>query len=86
MTTMSFKVEDNDKTLFESICKSIGLNQSAAINAFIKATIRENGLPFELKIKEDPYIYDEENMKFLRESIAQLKANKGSVHELKDID
>ena len=49
MTTISAKIDNNDKSLFEGICNSIGLNVSTAITAFVKATIRENGIPFALR-------------------------------------
>lgn len=63
----------------------MGINISAAINAFVKATIRENGLPFAMKATDDPYIYSEENMKILRKSINQIENGSGQVHELKEI-
>lgn len=85
MTTISAKIENNDKNLFELICNSIGLNVSTAINAFVKATIRENGLPFVLKAAEDPYVYSEENLKYLRQGIAQIESGNGKQHELKEI-
>lgn len=84
MTTISAKIENEDKNLFESIINSIGLNVTTAITAFVKATIRENGIPFSLKAADDPYIYSEENMKFLRQSIAQIEAGNGKIHELKE--
>ena len=49
MTTISAKIDNTDKNLFEDICSSIGLNVSTAITAFVKATIRERGIPFALK-------------------------------------
>ena len=55
---------------------------TTAITAFVKATIRENGIPFELKLTKDPFIYSEENMKYLRQSIAQIENGNGKVHEL----
>ena len=73
-TTISAKINTIDKNRFEDICESIGLNVSTAINAFVKATIRENGIPFSLKVVDDPYIYSEENMKYLRQGIAQIEA------------
>ncbi|MBQ4497657.1 MAG: type II toxin-antitoxin system RelB/DinJ family antitoxin [Spirochaetaceae bacterium] len=82
MTTISAKIENDDKKLFESILSSIGLNVSTAITAFVKATIKENGIPFELKAADDPYIYSEENMKYLRQGIAQIESGNGKVHEL----
>ena len=79
MTTISAKIEDSDKDSFENIISSIGLNVTTAITAFVKAVIRENGLPFELKAKDDPYIYSEENLNYLRQAIAQVEAGKGQV-------
>lgn len=84
MTTISAKIDNTDKNLFEAVCNSMGINISSAINAFVKATIRENGLPFAMKASDDPYIYSEENMKFLRKSISQLESGKGHIHELKE--
>ena len=84
MTTISAKIENNDKNLFETIINSIGLNVTTAITAFVKATIRENGIPFELKATDDPYVYSEENMKYLRQSIAQIENGNGKVHELRE--
>ena len=85
MTTISAKIEDSDKDSFENIISSLGLNVTTAITAFVKAVIRENGLPFELKAKDDPYIYSEENLKYLRQVIAQVEGGKGQVHELKEL-
>ena len=85
MTTISAKIDNTDKNLFETICTSMEINISAAINAFVKATIRENGLPFAMKAADDPYIYSEENMKILRKSINQIENGSGQVHELKEI-
>lgn len=83
MTTISAKIDNNDKSSFERICDSMGINISSAINAFVKATIRENGMPFALKAAEDPYVYSEENMKYLRESINQIENGKGQPEQLK---
>lgn len=84
MTTISAKIDNTDKNLFEAVCNSMGINISSAINAFVKATIRENGLPFAMKASDDPYIYSEENMKSLRKSISQLESGKGHIHDLKE--
>lgn len=84
MTTISAKINSTDKSHFERICDSMGITISTAINAFVKATIRENGMPFQLKAADGPYVYSEENMKYLRESIRQIDEGKGQIHELKE--
>ena len=84
MTTISAKIDNEDKNRFENVINSIGLNVTSAISAFVKATIRENGIPFALKAADDPYIYSEENLKYLRQGKAQIEAGNGQVHELKE--
>ena len=84
MTTISAKIDNEDKNRFENIINSIGLNVTSAISAFVKTTIRENGIPFALKAADDPYIYSEENLKYLRQGKAQIEAGNGQVHELKE--
>lgn len=83
MTTLSIKIDDNDKLTFENICKEIGLNITSAVTAFVKATIRENGIPFALKSGKDAF-YSTENMKILAESIAQDKAGNFARHPLEE--
>ena len=38
------------KAQAENIFEELGLNMSTAINMFLRQTIRENGIPFELKL------------------------------------
>lgn len=55
MTTLSVKLDDQDKVNFERIVNSMGLNLTSAVTAFVKATIYTNGMPFELKAQEEYY-------------------------------
>lgn len=78
-TTLSVRLDSNDKKRFEDFCQKTGLNVSVAINVFIKAVLRENKMPFE--IKSDPF-YSEANMERLKKSIAQMEATGGTIHEV----
>lgn len=51
MCTISCKVEDDVKTNAEAIFESLGITMSAAINMFLRASIREEGLPISTKLK-----------------------------------
>ena len=84
MTTLSIKIDEKEKVDFERVCKEIGLNITNAVTAFVKATIRENGIPFALKAKENTF-YSAENMKVLAESIAQDRAGDTERHSLEEI-
>ncbi|MCR5045029.1 MAG: type II toxin-antitoxin system RelB/DinJ family antitoxin [Treponema sp.] len=79
MATLSIRTTDETKYSFEGFCESLGLTVSAAVNMFMKVSLRENRIPFELK--GDPF-WSEENQEVLRESIKQIEAGKYSQHEL----
>ena len=81
-TTITARLESEDKILFDAFCESVGITASAAINMFIKATIREGEIPF--KIKADPF-YSEANQERLRQSIKQLEETCGTIHDI-DLD
>ncbi|MBQ7502034.1 type II toxin-antitoxin system RelB/DinJ family antitoxin [bacterium] len=76
---LSVRVNSNDKKNFEQFCEQTGMNASVAVNMFIKAVLREQRLPFE--VKADPF-YSSANMERLEKSVQQLLEGKGSEHEL----
>lgn len=46
---MNVRVDSNDKKRFDEFCSAVGMNVSVAVNMFVKAVIREQKLPFEIK-------------------------------------
>ena len=48
LATLTARVDENDKTSFDTFCSNVGLNTSTAINLFVKAVLRENRIPFEI--------------------------------------
>ena len=50
---LSVRVDNNDKKRFETFCNDTGMNVSTAINMFIKAVLREQKLPFEIKTNKN---------------------------------
>lgn len=84
LTTMSIRVDEQDKKKFDEFCSETGMNASVAVNMYIKTVLREQKLPFE--VKADPF-YSEENMKRLRRAAADAKAGKNMhEHELVEVD
>lgn len=53
MTYINVRVDEKIKEQAEKIYEELGITMSAAINVFLKQTIRENGLPFELKLNHN---------------------------------
>jgi len=54
-SVLSVRVEDDVKRNFDTFCSSAGLNPSVAVNMFIKATLREKRIPFEIAGEYDPF-------------------------------
>ena len=48
-SSITVRVDDDTKRRFDHICEEIGLTPTAAINTFIRAVLRESGIPFPLK-------------------------------------
>ena len=62
-SNISIRIDDEVKKQFDNLCDKLGLTMSTAINLFIKAFIRENGIPFALSIND----YNEETQKVIEE-------------------
>lgn len=78
-TSVTIRMDENLKKQAERLFDEMGLNMTTAFTIFTKAVVREQKIPFE--ISADPF-YSETNQEHLRESIAQLNAGKGKVHNL----
>ena len=84
-TTISARIDENDKAAFDRFCDDVGLSASAAISIFVKAVLRERRIPFEIAQSADPF-YSASNQEHLMRSIKQLREGKGTVHELIEVD
>lgn len=49
-TNLNVRTDSEVKEAAERIFEALGLNMTTAVNVFLRQTIRENGLPFELKL------------------------------------
>ena len=50
MATINIRVDDNLKKQSEMIFEEIGLGMTSALTIFLKAVVRNNGIPFSLEI------------------------------------
>ncbi|MFT8461552.1 MAG: type II toxin-antitoxin system RelB/DinJ family antitoxin [Liquorilactobacillus ghanensis] len=79
--SISVKTSPADKKQAAEIFDSLGLNLSTAINIFIKKSIAEGGLPFEVK---DPF-YSEANQAELNRRFKNVTNNQNiHPHQLLD--
>ena len=79
MAQVNIRIDDDLKEKADTLFEELGLNMATAFTIFIKAAIRQRGMPFDLSI--DPF-YSEANMKALMESIRDADAGKLTEHEL----
>ncbi|MFW5676973.1 MAG: type II toxin-antitoxin system RelB/DinJ family antitoxin [Acetivibrio ethanolgignens] len=49
-TNLNIRTEKAVKEAAESIFNELGLNMTTAVNMFLRQTIRERGIPFDLKL------------------------------------
>ena len=49
MAGISIKTDPETKKQFSKFCDDVGMTVSGAINLFMKTTVRENRIPFEIK-------------------------------------
>ena len=80
LSTLTSRVDEQDKAAFDAFCDSVGLTSSAAVNMFVKVVIREHRIPFEIR-SEDPF-FSPVNQAYILKSVNQLRSGNGSVHDL----
>ena len=83
VANLNIRTEKEIKESAEIVLSQLGLTMSAAVNIFLRQVIRENGIPFELKLR-DP---NPETMEAIGEArlIAKDKSVQGytSIQELR---
>lgn len=50
-TNLNIRTDKEIKEQAEQIFSDLGLNMTTAVNIFLRAVIRENGIPFDLKLE-----------------------------------
>ena len=70
---VNFRLDAAVKKNMEQVCAELGLSMSAAFTIFAKKVGREGRIPFDVSI--DPF-YDERNLRYLEQKMADYKAGK----------
>lgn len=53
-TNINIRVDEQLKQQFSSICEQLGMNASTALNIYMKAVVRNRGIPFSVELEEEP--------------------------------
>ncbi|MCL2079546.1 MAG: type II toxin-antitoxin system RelB/DinJ family antitoxin [Oscillospiraceae bacterium] len=54
-TTVTIRIDENVKRRFEEFCVDVGVNMSVAVNMFIRASLREQKIPFTIESPRNSY-------------------------------
>ena len=86
LSTLTARVDENDKLRFDAFCSSVGLTSSAAINMYVKAVLRERRIPFEISSPASSEITRDGAMQAFTALRAQAKNNGVEDMSLDDIN
>lgn len=82
---ISIRIDAETKERANELFNKLGLTMTTAVNIFLKTAIRENGIPFELKLEKEP---NETTLEAMREAdrIARNENVKGydNIEELRE--
>ena len=73
-TNLNIQIDKELKEQAEIFFGELGLNMSSAFNIFVRQSLRQGKIPFEISIVADPF-YSSTNLSVLRQSIQE--ANEG---------
>jgi DNA-damage-inducible protein J len=83
-TVINIRMDEELKKQVEYLFSEFGMNMTTAFTVFAKAVVRERRIPFEIYALNDPF-YNEHNQNRIKQAIADIKAGKGTAHELIEV-
>jgi DNA-damage-inducible protein J len=84
-TSINIRIDEDLKKQAEYLFSEFGMNMTTAFTIFVKAVVREQKIPFEISMPKDEF-FNEYNQNRIRKAIADIKAGKGVVHDLIEMD
>ena len=82
MTSISLRMDEELKQQFDKVCNELGLSMTAAITIFAKATVRKQGIPFDVVIGTDSITPDTEAKLLEAESQALSISQRVSIDDV----
>lgn len=80
-TNINIRMDEELKRQFDEFCNDVGMSMTTAFCIFAKTVVRQHRLPFEISTDSDPF-YSPANLARLKNSIAQMEATGGTIHEV----
>jgi DNA-damage-inducible protein J len=54
-TTVTIRIDEKVKRRFEEFCSDVGINMSVAVNMFIRASLKEQRIPFQIEASKQAF-------------------------------
>ena len=83
-TNLNIRIDKNLKEQAENFFGELGLNMTTAFNLFVRQSLRQGKIPFEISLTTDPF-YSPSNMEVLRQSIQEAHEGKFIAKSLADL-
>lgn len=83
-TVINIRMDEELKKQVEYLFSEFGMNMTTAFTVFAKAVVREKRIPFEIYASNDAF-YNEYNQNRIKQAIADIKAGKGTAHQLIEV-
>ena len=77
MAQINIRIDDDLKNRADELFSELGLNMSTAVNIFIRQTVRQGGIPFDITVKSDPF-YSVTNQEYLMQVIEKYDLGKST--------
>ena len=87
-TNLNIRIDKDIKDQAEEIFNELGLNMTTAVNMFLRTAIREQGIPFELKLdvlNETTAAAIEEGRKMMSDSSAPRYSSMDALKEALEV-
>ena len=85
MAQVNIRMDDNLKEKADFLFDELGLNMTTAINIFIRQVVRQGCIPFDITTHTVDPFYSDNNMRILRQSIADADAGKLTEYDLIEV-
>lgn len=85
MTTVSIRLDEQDKIALEKMCADMGMNISTFYMLYTKKVLRDRKIPFTIEAPIEPF-YSAANMEQIRKADAQVKAGKVVTRSLEELE
>lgn len=69
---VNIRMDKDIKEQADNLFAELGFNLTTAVNAFVRQSLRERAIPFQIKTDTDPY-FTQTNLKYIMQSLDDLK-------------